>query len=43
MACVAASIVTRLASHYAYERKKLGLVTPDIIEILPDIVSLNYD
>jgi hypothetical protein len=42
LASVAASITVRLAGKQAYEKKKIGLVTPDIIDVLPDVLSCYY-
>lgn len=42
LAAVAASVTVRLAGKVAYEKKKIGLVTPDIIEALPDVLACYY-
>lgn len=42
LTAVAASITVRLAAKMAFDKKKIGLVTPDIIEVLPDVLSFYY-
>lgn len=43
LAAVSASIVTRQASHLAYGQKKIGMVTPDVIERIPDVLYEFYE
>jgi NAD(P)H-hydrate repair Nnr-like enzyme with NAD(P)H-hydrate dehydratase domain len=39
MACVAGSITARQASNKAFMKKRIALVTPDIIEVLGDVMA----